>query len=237
MSWYGQHLLFFWLLDLQLGPAWNETHVTRFSPKCKSFQVNVPSLFPQNLSRFSGIFMGDKKEDIDLKMKKQPPEIFCEKRSSKKICNFYRKAPVLSLFLTLLLKETPKLVFSYEICEIFKDTYFEKQLWTTTSDNALMKNSKGQSKHCKDQKQYSVGVLMKRFLKICYKFTGQHPCRVISIKLQSNFIEITFRRGCSPVDLQHIFRTPFYKNTYGRVLLQRCLSNIFHDTPWSNEYN
>ena len=162
MSWYEEHLLFFRLLDWQLGPAWNETHVIRFSPKCKSFQVNVPSLFPQNLSRFSGIFMGDKKEDIDLKMKKQPPEIFCEKRSSKKICNFYRKAPVLSLFLTLLLKETPKLVFSYEICEIFKDTYFEKQLWTTTSDNALMKNSKGQSKHCKDQKQLSVGVLMKR---------------------------------------------------------------------------
>ena len=76
--------IFFWLLDWQLGPTWNETHVTRFSPKCKSFQVNVPSLFPQNLSRFSGIFMGDKKEDIDLKMKKQPPEIFCKKRSSKK---------------------------------------------------------------------------------------------------------------------------------------------------------
>ena len=44
------------------------------------------------------------------------------------------------------------LVFSYEICEIFKDLYFEKQLWTTTSDNGHMKNSKGQSRHFKDQK-------------------------------------------------------------------------------------
>ena len=53
-------------------------------------------------------------------------------------------------------------MFSYEFCEIFKDLNVEKQLWTTTSDNGLMKNSKGQSKHCKDQKQLSVGVLMKR---------------------------------------------------------------------------
>ena len=30
---------------------------------------------------------------------------------------------------------------------------------------------------------------------------------------QSNFIEITLRYGCSPVNLLHIFRTPFPKNT------------------------
>ena len=35
---------------------------------------------------------------------------------------------------------------------------------------------------------------------------------VISIKLQSNFIEITLRHGCSPVNLLHIFRTPFARN-------------------------
>ena len=54
--------------------------------------------------------------------------------------------------------------------------------------------------------------LVKGVLKICCKFTGEHPCRnVISIKLQSNFIEIALRHGCSPVNLQHIFRTPFSK--------------------------
>ena len=42
------------------------------------------------------------------------------------------------------------------------------------------------------------------------KFTGEHPCRsVIYIKLQSNFIEIKLRHGCSSVNLLHIFRTPF----------------------------
>ena len=32
---------------------------------------------------------------------------------------------------------------------------------------------------------------------------------VVSIKLLCNFIEITLQHGCSPVNLLHIFRTPF----------------------------
>ena len=62
--------------------------------------------------------------------------------------------------------------------------------------------------------------LGKVVLQICSKFTGEHPCLcVISIKLQSNFIEITFRLGCFPVNLLHIFRTPFQNNTSGWLLL------------------
>ena len=56
--------------------------------------------------------------------------------------------------------------------------------------------------------------LRKDALKICSKFTGEPPCRsAISIKLQSNFIEIALRHGCSPVNLLYIFRTPFPRNT------------------------
>ena len=55
--------------------------------------------------------------------------------------------------------------------------------------------------------------LEKAVLKICSKFTGEHPCRsVISIKLQSNLIEITLRHECSAVNLPHVFRTLFTKN-------------------------
>ena len=56
--------------------------------------------------------------------------------------------------------------------------------------------------------------LGKGLLKICSKFTGDHPHRsVISMKLQSKFLEIKLRHGCSPVNVLHIFRTPFAKNT------------------------
>ena len=62
--------------------------------------------------------------------------------------------------------------------------------------------------------------LGKGVLKIYSKFTGEHPCRsVISIKLLCNFIEITLRHGCSPVNLLHIPRPPFLKNTTGWLLL------------------
>ena len=62
--------------------------------------------------------------------------------------------------------------------------------------------------------------LGKGILKICSKFTGEYPCRsVILIKLLLNFIEIVLWYGCSPVNLLHIFRTPFPRNTSGELLL------------------
>ena len=65
--------------------------------------------------------------------------------------------------------------------------------------------------------------LGKGFLKIYNKFTGEHPCwSVISIKLQSNFIEIALHHGCSNVNLLHIFRTSFPKITFGRLILEKC---------------
>ena len=61
--------------------------------------------------------------------------------------------------------------------------------------------------------------LGKGVLKIYSKFTEEHPCRsVILIKLLCNVFEIALRHGCSPVNLLHIFRTPFYKNTCGGLL-------------------
>ena len=57
---------------------------------------------------------------------------------------------------------------------------------------------------------------IKGLLKICSKFTEENPCRsVISIKLQSSFIEIALRHVWSPVNLLHIFRTTFSKNISG----------------------
>ena len=62
--------------------------------------------------------------------------------------------------------------------------------------------------------------LGKGVLRICSKYTGEHPCRSwISIKLLCNFIEISLWHWCSRVNLLHIFRTPFFKNTSHELLL------------------
>ena len=60
-------------------------------------------------------------------------------------------------------------------------------------------------------------LLRKDVLKICSKFTGEHSCR------SAISIETTLRHGCSPVNLLHIFRTPFLKNTSGWLLLNSCI--------------
>ena len=68
------------------------------------------------------------------------------------------------------------------------------------------------SRFTNDRRSPPEVFLRKVVLKICSKFTGDHPCRsVISIEFA--------RHGCSPVDLLHILRTPFPKNTSGRLLL------------------
>ena len=57
--------------------------------------------------------------------------------------------------------------------------------------------------------QLGTGVL-----KICSKLSGEHP------SLLCNFIEIKLWHECPPVNLLHIFRASFLKNTSGRLLLQ-----------------
>ena len=67
-------------------------------------------------------------------------------------------------------------------------------------------------------KQPSRGILRERCSEICSKFTGELPCQSeTAVKLQSYFIEITL----PPVELLHIFKTPFYKNTYRGMLLKQ----------------
>ena len=51
--------------------------------------------------------------------------------------------------------------------------------------------------------------LRKTVLKICNKFTGEHPCQG----------EITLGHGCSPVTLLYIFPSKFPEDTSGRLLL------------------
>ena len=104
------------------------------------------------------------------------------------------------------------------------------------------------SRHCYTR-SFPLVFLRKSVLKICRKFTGEHPCRsVISINLQSNFVEITLRQLCPPVNLQQIFRTHFPENTSGgcRALwsivktflpLSFSMLNIFYESLGTNLIN
>ena len=70
------------------------------------------------------------------------------------------------------------------------------------------------------QKQPFRSVLRKRRsenMQQIFRRTPMPKCDFI--KLLCDFIEITLLHGCSPVNLLHIFRAPFYKNTSEWLLL------------------
>ena len=84
---------------------------------------------------------------------------------------------------------------------------------------------KGRSKltetYYKYQKQPPRGVLRKTCSESMQQIYRRTPMlNVTSIRLLCNFIEITLRHGCSPVNLLSIFRTRFTKNTSGLLLLK-----------------
>ena len=87
------------------------------------------------------------------------------------------------------------------------------------------------------QKQPPRGVLWKSYSENMQQIYRRTTIRnVISIKLFCNFIGITLLHGCCPVNLLHIFRTPFPKNTSGWLLLIAVISILqIYDTEfdWS----
>ena len=105
--------------------------------------------------------------------------------------------------------------------------------------NQTLSFSHHSSSISKGQKQPSRGVLRKRCsenIQEIYRATSM-PKYMISIKLLCNFLEITLRDRYSPVNLLHIFRPPFPKNTSGRLLLKSAswvLYN-FHQTEIETE--
>ena len=52
---------------------------------------------------------------------------------------------------------------------------------------------------------------------------------------QSNFIEIALRHGCSPVNMLHISRTSFPKDTSAGLLLSYLKNSNKNSIPWMSE--
>ena len=109
----------------------------------------------------------------------------------------------------------------FEDC-LFKELhqYLRVKNFWTTSYHAMCNRMVERMNSALLRSSHPEVFLGKGVLRIWSEFTGKHPCRsVISIKLQSSFIEITLQHGYFQVNLLHIFRTPFLKNTPGRLLL------------------
>ena len=73
-------------------------------------------------------------------------------------------------------------------------------------------------------------------LKICSKFTGEHPSRSVIL---IDCTEIALRYRSSLSNSLYIFRTYFYKNIYGGLLLQKIKVNIatFYLSIFREDYN
>ena len=85
---------------------------------------------------------------------------------------------------------------------------------------------------CSDKKQPSRGFPKKRWSEDMQQIYRRTPMRKCDInEAVSNFIEIALRHGCSPVNLLHIFRTLFPRNTSGRLLLSDNKSELFPFLP------
>ena len=94
-------------------------------------------------------------------------------------------------------KETLAQFYSCEFCEISTSTFFREHLWTTASERSLLSFAPF-GKSCQNYSKVNLSLyffyqrlclifvfrnwspevfLRKFFLKICSKFTGEHPCR------------------------------------------------------------
>ena len=60
-------------------------------------------------------------------------------------------------------------MFSYEICEIFKNTYFEEHLQTTGSEDDIHYNHKDENRSSRSQMIFKIGVLVNFTI-----LTGKH---------------------------------------------------------------
>ena len=84
-----------------------------------------------------------------------------------------------------------------------------------------MRRSEKGSNRPMDRSSPPVGVLIKSCsenMQQFYSRTRMPKCDFNEVVY--NFIEITLRHGCSPVNVLHIFGTPFLKNNSGWLLLK-----------------
>ena len=161
-------------------------------------------------------------------VQKQPFANVSQNRCFWKFSKIYRKSPMLEPRFNKVAH-----VLSYDLCEIFKNIYFLIKLQNQTT---ILHKQISKSNITEIVTRVFIGILQNIFQswaitfwpspkvifwancafllrnsKIALVFIWwMSPClSVISKKLQSNFIEIALRHGCSPVNLLQISRICF----------------------------
>ena len=119
--------------------------------------------------------------------------MFCKKRCFQKFCKIYRKHLCQSLFFDKFCKPQPATllkmaqVFPCEFCKISKNTVFIEHFRETTSVNQYRPKSGSRNFSCFSRSSHPEVFLVKSVLKICNKFTGEHPYRSVISILKSHF--------------------------------------------------
>ena len=121
-------------IDLIVSEAYSETCQTSkmelFAKRVNGwlpltfFAKKIPSQIPGGILNTPWLLKLKQKQNKKKKFQKQPPDAFCIKivvknftKKTKKFTKIHKKTPVLESFF----KETTTQVFSYDICEIFKE--------------------------------------------------------------------------------------------------------------------
>ena len=101
-----------------------------------------------------------------------------------------------------------------EECNCCVDTFHKSH----TANLSCQTNCLNESSKPRYRSSHPEVLLRKGILKICSKVIGEHQLQSVISS------DIALWHGCSPVNLMHIFRTPFPRNTSRWLLLQ--MNNI-----------
>ena len=174
-----------------------------------------------------------KKKWSEKNYQKQPPEEFCKKRWSQRFRKFHKFQVNTCAGVSLLKRDSNKAAFLWNLC---KSTYFEEHLRATASILfSMMKKLTfhitpllflrwkiiNRNRHTKIQKQPSRNVLRKRCSENMQQIYRRKPMPKCDFDKDAKQLYWNCTSTwVSPVNLLHIFRTTFLKNTSGWLLLK-----------------
>ena len=126
--------------------------------------------------------------DFKIRGRSSRPNVFC-KKVALKFCKIHRKAPLPESSVTLLKKRTLAQVFSYESCEIFKNTFFYRTpSATATAEVGILDSYKFMIEYYSSRKlPYDIGWYSEAGVKV---ISTPNPLSIVLVLLQEVGLEV-----------------------------------------------